>query len=368
MEMKLSEIKNLNQLRHFIDNHSVEDIIKISEEEYLINKQDETKEYEGYKKERIRALIKAGKYKMLIWIYIIKRFSPIAKFIFKLKNIEVSSDYFSEPIFWEDFKNPLNSLVCWYKADTNETPTYSEIIFDIKHNIEKLDKSPLKDLKDKDSLKCLFNILMFRITRKINYIIDIDELNELQYFDKKIITCDENEIFVDCGGYTGDTVKAYVKSFGRFKKLYFYEPEKNILNKAYSNLKKYSKFGNIDIRECGVSNEKRIVYFNVSDFAGSSISDMSENRIQVVTLDEDINEKVSFIKMDIEGEEIKALNGSRNHIINDNPKLAICLYHRLDDIWKIPTLIYDINTNYEFYFRHYGAIFGDTVMYCVPKV
>ena len=70
--------------------------------------------------------------------------------------------------------------------------------------------------------------------------------------------------------------------------------------------------------------------------------------------------------MDIEGAEEQALIGAKQTIINNRPKLAICVYHKLDDIWKIPNIILKYNSSYKLFLRHYTYSENDTVLYAVP--
>lgn len=78
--------------------------------------------------------------------------------------------------------------------------------------------------------------------------------------------------------------------------------------------------------------------------------------------------KVSLIKMDIEGAEIDALKGARNLIKNNNPKLAICVYHRLEDLWNVPLSIMSISSDYTYYLRHHSPVIWDSVCYAVPNI
>lgn len=66
-------------------------------------------------------------------------------------------------------------------------------------------------------------------------------------------------------------------------------------------------------------------------------------RIEMVRLDDDISEKVTLIKMDIEGAEQDALLGSIRHIREEKPKLLISVYHINEDIWKILRMIIDMD-------------------------
>lgn len=93
-----------------------------------------------------------------------------------------------------------------------------------------------------------------------------------------------------------------------------------------------------------------------------------QEAVEVISFDEDIREKVTFIKMDINGFEIPAIIGAKEHIKHDAPKLAVCTSHIISDIWEIPKLIDAINPNYRFYIRHYCKTQNrETVLYAIPS-
>ena len=95
-----------------------------------------------------------------------------------------------------------------------------------------------------------------------------------------------------------------------------------------------------------------------------------EKEVIAVSLDEDIKEPITLLKMDIEGSEQKALLGAKEHIINDSPKLLISVYHNHEDIWKIPRIIEDMTPDtYNFYLRSYGGNVFPTeiVLIALPK-
>ena len=126
---------------------------------------------------------------------------------------------------------------------------------------------------------------------------------------------------------------------------------------------------NIVFRNVGVGDKHQFMFFSQSGLSSSSFveNDSSAQKVEIVAIDEDIIDKVTFIKMDIEGFEFKALQGVKNHIINDRPCLAICLYHKPEDMWQIPLYINDLVDSYDFYIRHYTLYHGETVLYVVPK-
>ncbi len=188
-----------------------------------------------------------------------------------------------------------------------------------------------------------------------------------QYFDKHFVSCDDNEVFVDCGGFTGDTVEAYIREFGQYKHIYVYEPSGDNIQSCRDNL---SGYPNVTVRQCGVG--EKHAYLSMSESKDSSTfmeGEQKENGegIEIISLDNDIKEKITFLKMDIEGFEIPALLGAKRHIREDFPKLAICTYHIISDMWEIPRLIDAIHPGYRFYMRHYDSSRNwETVLYAIP--
>ena len=95
-----------------------------------------------------------------------------------------------------------------------------------------------------------------------------------------------------------------------------------------------------------------------------SEEDTGTDSIEVTALDVCLYYKgVTFIKMDIEGAEYEALKGAERIIREQKPKLAICVYHKPEDIWELPELILEFNESYKFYLRHYSYQDNETVLY-----
>ena len=83
------------------------------------------------------------------------------------------------------------------------------------------------------------------------------------------------------------------------------------------------------------------------------------------SVDLEIDEPVTFIKMDIEGAELRALHGAQLHIKEFKPKLAISVYHKMADLYEIPQFLHSIHPDYKFYLRHHGNDDTDTVLYAI---
>lgn len=148
--------------------------------------------------------------------------------------------------------------------------------------------------------------------------------------------------------------------------MYAFEPDKGNYESCLKNLKYIQNRSKIEIINKGLYDSEGEKHF-ICDGDSSHISDGSNETIETVSLDDfmENREKVSFIKMDIEGAEMNALEGARKTIIRDKPDLAICIYHKNSDILDILQQILDIYPHYRLYIRHYSEFRWETVVYAV---
>lgn len=182
-----------------------------------------------------------------------------------------------------------------------------------------------------------------------------------QYFDKELIPSIKDIVFVDGGAYIGDTIPSIIKNFPDFKKIYCIEPNDLHISIAKKN---FPFQENIEFINCGLGNKKQEAN-QVQKVQDNCEHDYQAENID--TIDNLIKEKIDFIKLDIEGAEQDALHGARNTIERYQPILAICIYHKAEDWYKIPQIVLDINPEYDIYLRHYMEGIYETVMYFIPK-
>lgn len=214
-----------------------------------------------------------------------------------------------------------------------------------------------KILGDFRSKRILVNILYYWLMSDPEKMEQIHDRTFAQYFDLDIIKCGKDEVFVDIGGYTGDTLISYTKIFGDkcYKKLYCYEIVPSNIKYIEENIKFY-QLDNVIVRKKGASDRNGIMY--LSDDGLSSVSQLSENgsiTVPIVKIDDDIEENVTFIKMDIEGGEEDALLGCLEKIKKNHPKLALSVYHNHKDIWRLARIVHEADPSYNFYLRYYGS-------------
>ena len=103
-----------------------------------------------------------------------------------------------------------------------------------------------------------------------------------------------------------------------------------------------------------------------SDEFGSGSSISSDGDLyQTVSIDSIITDKVTFFKIDVEGAEMKVLEGSTNLIKLHKPKIAVYVYHKQAHFLDIPNLILAMRPDYKVYFRHHSPGIFESVMYFV---
>lgn len=136
-----------------------------------------------------------------------------------------------------------------------------------------------------------------------------------------------------------EEVLHYLKKFYNFdkkKKLFFdLKCEKQIRNRELEEMLKLY-----------LTEEDKIILYpphkkiTEEDFPTANTITEEEIEIEMVSVDEDISEKITFLKMDTEGAEQKAIMGSKNYIKNEKPKLAISIYYKNEDLRKILLLLF----------------------------
>ena len=216
-------------------------------------------------------------------------------------------------------------------------------------------------LGDSLSREVLLSLILYRGTADLSFMINHSVRLEEQYFEDFMdYSC---ETFVDVGGYTGDTSEIFCQKYTDYERVYFFEPSSVNMSQAKTRL---AGFRDISFYQFGVSNKEETLSFDATAGSCSSILESGEDTIHTVVLDDFIDEAVTFIKMDIEGWELMALEGCSNLIKTHSPKLAIAGYHNTTDLVEIPKKILSLFPNYKVYLRHYTSGWSESVLYFKP--
>ena len=252
--------------------------------------------------------------------------------------------------------------------DTYVERTYKQVISD-RNKIEDV-YSLLSDDKSREIYEAVIN-------QRISHCMSVQRFSTFydhnQYFGNDIVSsiCG---CYVDCGAYTGDTLKRFLSQIKSCKYSYHaFEADCSNSNQIELYCRE-NNISNVAVHSLAAWNEDTELYFEqdgiYEKFGGTVKSSSGKESSRIVranSIDNVVCEKIDMIGMDIEGAEKQAIWGAKSHIENDYPILAISAYHRLQDLWEIPLEILRISADYNFFFRQHRWNIDDTVCYAVPK-
>lgn len=253
-----------------------------------------------------------------------------------------------------------------YFGNLIEIKNEEEFISDLPNNYMGL---PLKifnikfnNINTEDELKIISTKLQIELTNKYQ-----------QYFFKRggiDFAPTPGEVIFDCGACIGDLSTVFASLVGNTGEVHLFDPVP--LHSRYCRLQidLNKSLGHIfNINTVAVGNVSKSATGTIKDSAIISPGGCVVDNFETVSLDDYAAKmgikKVDYIKMDIEGSEVVALQGAARIIHDFKPRLAISTYHKADDLWEIPALIMKLNPNYKLYFEHHAPKIGESVYYAI---
>jgi FkbM family methyltransferase len=220
-------------------------------------------------------------------------------------------------------------------------------------------------MDDEVSQRCMLDIAAFRLGLNTAY--GSFQHAENQYFNPLTLKALQGKAlrFVDGGAYNGDTYLELC-SVADVQTAYLFEPDTANFAQLTRNVAQTGRTA--QCLPLGLSDSYRILSFNAGSGEGAAISENGTAHIAVAALDDVLAGcTVDFIKLDVEGAELQALQGARRLIQRSRPVLALSLYHCPQDLWELPLALSSLCEDYRFHVRqHYFNSF-DSVLYAVPR-
>lgn len=222
-------------------------------------------------------------------------------------------------------------------------------------------------LADDQSKKCFLELLNFYISADfVRFtVLPFEE----HYFAYDLYRKIDNEVFVDCGAYNGDTIDIFLKNqkglFGRYLAI---EADRVNYRKIVEKVERQG-IERIDVLQRYVADRKKKISFISSGTSyGKSEDSSGGETVETVTIDELAYQyKPTFLKVNIEGADVDAIKGAKKVISEYAPIVAVQGHHKAEHLWEIVEVIRGFNKkDYHFFLRNYRGIIEYT-FYAIPE-
>lgn len=272
------------------------------------------------------------------------------------------------PIVLLSFASSLPDVMALFKKVGEEcefyapdVPVFGETLFTIEFFNENRERfeTVYELLADDESKRIYENVISYKLSGDIKYLWDSESNKNAVY--EEILDCKNISRYVDLGAYNGDTIREMLHFNPNLKSAIALEPDA----RNFRKLNEYAQnVENCEIKciNAGAWCENTTLLFDASGnrnagiiSKGNIVSKIKE--VNVLSVDSVLNgESVDYIKYDVEGSERSALLGSAQTIKAHAPKLLVSLYHRSEDLFDLPELVKEINSDYSIYLRRFPYV------------
>lgn len=179
-----------------------------------------------------------------------------------------------------------------------------------------------------------------------------------------------DDVILDCGAYVGDSAERFLWRMEQFKQYIAVEPDEgnfHAMQRRFQRLREEWNLpeGKLIALHAGVDavSSAKAVETRVGGLGSVMCEGSSGSEVPFWAIDDFAKEKYTFLKADIESYEYRMLLGTRNTIQQYRPRLAICIYHNMVDMYSIPELVHAINPDYRLSVRQHSYGYEETVLY-----
>ncbi|HEY3813807.1 MAG TPA: FkbM family methyltransferase [Caulobacteraceae bacterium] len=187
------------------------------------------------------------------------------------------------------------------------------------------------------------------------------------------IAPEPGDVVVDAGAYLGETAARFALDVGPEGKVLAFDPSAFHARLAQENAERNGLADRVQVFAAGLAGVSNIDNAAAAEPTDDAVRETADEGRRMRDSDRQLAlddlcrwqglGKVDFIKMDVEGSEIPALEGAHETILAHRPKLGISVYHRPTDLWAIPNLIRRKYPFYRLYLDHHSLYGEETVLY-----
>lgn len=207
-------------------------------------------------------------------------------------------------------------------------------------------------LADEQSKETLINIAVrLLLPYQFHYEYTVEDF--FQYYPH-VFKWNDKEVYVDAGVSDGINIFQFIEKVNwKYSSVVAIEADTNNYCLAKNNL---SYIKNLDLMNKALFSHECTLRFLSTDKStkrgNARVQNDGDISVSAISGDS-LNIAPTYIKMDIEGAEMAALDGFQKSIVECKPKLAICAYHSQTDFWEIPLKLHEMNPKYKIILRNH---------------
>ena len=224
-------------------------------------------------------------------------------------------------------------------------------------------------LADEFSKKVFVSVLNAKLSGDFSLYNEV--MSRTEYFDDEIINLKDNEVFLDVGAYKGKDIVEFVwRTGGKYDGIIALEPDKKTLTILQDTVDCHG-IKDVEVHVKGAWHKHAFLHFHDGREGSSRVSETANVAFPSTSIEVDTIEnvlygrRVTYVSMDIEGAEHNAILGAEQTIKKWKPKMAVCVYHKREDLFDLLLLLKSFVPQYKFYMRHYSDNQTETVLYAI---
>jgi FkbM family methyltransferase len=186
------------------------------------------------------------------------------------------------------------------------------------------------------------------------------------YFDARFSTDFADEVVFDLGAFNGDTLEGYLATGRGYREYHCFEPVARNFTALQDCLERQARPG-LHAHRLAVGDSNAEVLVEAANGPSSRVG-LGDEWVSMTTLDEQVAQgrSPSFIKIDIEGFEPQCLAGGRQLITEQQPVIAVSVYHEQNHLWRILLQLHGYHDSYHYSLCPHVSDGWDLVLYAVP--
>lgn len=265
----------------------------------------------------------------------------------------------------------IRSLAERYELYVPDLPVTGDILFDRDFLAAHMDEAQqvYDMLADEESRRIYHTLMAHKLTGRLDLLMQTE--SDRAEVLRELLPLGKSEGYADLGAYNGDTVAEFLTmTGGAFSAVHALEPDPKNYKKMVARLEGMELYPDdrVHLHNLAAWNKETTLHFAAKAGRNSAVTAAGRETPADALDNLAGHDRISYMKLDVEGSEREALLGAAETIRRCRPKILLSAYHLSRDLFALPLLIESIAPDYRFYLRRFPYIPAWEINYiCLPE-